>query len=134
MRSLSGFLDSKEVFLKSDITDMNAEEIEKLFPPLGFFAFRLDGAGVKSKGELLGVLAAGLKFPAYFGYNWDALLDCLRSLPDFIQARGYVLIIERFDLFMKDSPADLEDFRDIAETAAGFLAEKYKLPFKIITL
>jgi len=134
MRSPSAFLGDKEVFLKPDITDMKAEEIEKLLPPLGFFVFRLDGAGVKGKRELLAVLAAGLKFPAYFGYNWDALLDCLRSLPDFIQARGYAVIIERFDLFLKDSPAELEDFRDIAETAAGFLSEKYKLPFKIITL
>lgn len=130
----AGFLDGREVFLKPDGNELKAEEIEKLFPPLGFYTVRLDGAAVKGKRELLAALAAGLKFPAYFGYNWDALLDCLRSLPDFIQARGYAVIIERSELFLKDSPADLEDFREIAGTAAAFLLEKYKVAFKVVML
>ncbi len=130
----SGFLDSGEVFLKPEAGGLKAEEMEKLFPPLGFYTVRLDGAAVKGKAELLSALAAGLKFPAYFGHNWDALLDCLRSLPDFIQARGYAVIIERSGLFLKDSPADLEDFREIAGTAAAFLLEKYKVPFKVVML
>jgi len=130
----SGFLDSGEVFLEPDGEELKAEEIEKLFSPLGFYTVRLDGAVVKGKKDLLSALAAGFKFPAYFGHNWDALLDCLRSLPAFIRARGYAVIIERSGLFLKDSPADMEDFRDIAETAAGFLLEKYKLPFKIVLL
>ena len=126
------WISSDKVFLKPDEKDLKAEEIEKIL--VGFYAVRLDGAGVKDKRELLAALAAGFKFPAYFGRNWDALLDCLRSLPDFVQARGYAVIIERSGLFLKDSPADLEDFRDIAETAAAFLLEKYKLPFKIVML
>ena len=130
----SGFLDSGEVFLKPDGKDLKAEEIEKLFPPLGFYSFLLDGSAVKGKQELLAALAAGFKFPAYFGYNWDALLDCLRSLPDLLPASGYAVVIERSGLFLKDSPADLADFRDIAETAAAFLLEKHKLPFKIVML
>ena len=130
----SGFLDSGEVFLKPDEKDLKAEEIEKLFPPLGFYTVRLDGAAVNGKRELLAALAAGFKFPAYFGYNWDALLDCLRSLPDLIPARGYAVLIERSGLFLKDSPSELEDFRDIAETAAAFLLEKYKVTFKIVML
>ena len=130
----SGFLDSGEVFLKPDGKDLKAEEIEKLFPPLGFYTVRLNGAGVKGKRELLAALAAGFKFPAYFGYNWDALLDCLRSLPDLVPARGYAVIMERSGLFLEDSPEDLENFRDVAETAAAFLLEKYKVPFKIVML
>jgi len=129
-----GFLDGEEVFLEPGGKELKAEEIEKLFPPLGFFWVRLDGAAVGNKAGLLSALAKGFKFPAYFGYNWDALLDCLRSLPDSVPARGYALIIERSGLFLRDSPADLEDFRDIAETAAAFLAEKYKLKFRVIML
>lgn len=123
-----------EVFLELAGKDLRAEEIEKLFSPLGFFTARLDGAEVKNKAALLSALAAGLRFPSYFGYNWDALLDCLRSLPDLIKAGGYAVIIERSGLFLSESSADREDFRDIAETAAAFLAEKYKLRLKIIML
>ncbi len=130
----SELLEGKEVFLRPDGKDLKAEEIEKLFSPLDFFTLRLDGAEIRNKAALLPALAAGLKFPSYFGYNWDALLDCLRSLPDFIRAGGYAVIIERSGSFLSDPSADLADFRDVAETAAVFLAEKYKLPLKIIML
>lgn len=33
-----------------------------------------------SKEKLLGVLSQGLRFPNYFGWNWDALEECLQDL------------------------------------------------------
>lgn len=35
--------------------------------------------GIRSKRQLLAVLAQRLKFPRYFGWNWDALSDCLTN-------------------------------------------------------
>lgn len=35
--------------------------------------------GIRSKEELMTRLALAGRFPAYFGANWDALLDCLRD-------------------------------------------------------
>lgn len=129
---MSALLDDKTVFVSGETG--TAEEIEMLFSPLGFFTARLDGAKIKNKRELLASLAAALRFPVYFGHNWDALLDCLRSLPDLIGARGYAVVIERSALLLEDSPADLEDFREIAGTAAEFLLEKHKLRLKIVML
>jgi len=37
-------------------------------------------AGIKSKASLLQVLSVVLRFPAYFGGNWDALDECIRGL------------------------------------------------------
>ena len=62
-------------------------------PPLPFqfvddpAAFRDDAAlvvripaGIRSKQKLLGILADRLRFPGYFGWNWDALEECLNDL------------------------------------------------------
>ncbi|MEX2173722.1 MAG: barstar family protein [Pirellulaceae bacterium] len=37
-------------------------------------------AGIRSKQKLLAILADKLRFPAYFGWNWDALEECLGDL------------------------------------------------------
>lgn len=47
------------------------------------------------KHTLLGLMAKALNFPAYFGYNWDALLDCLRDLDDFLPSEnGWLLAVD----------------------------------------
>jgi RNAse (barnase) inhibitor barstar len=35
--------------------------------------------GIETENELLLAYALGMGFPSYFGYNWDALWDCLMS-------------------------------------------------------
>src|SRR5581483_2308746 len=42
------------------------------------FIFRMP-SGIQDEDSLLKTFRDGLRFP-YFGYNWDALFDCLRDL------------------------------------------------------
>jgi hypothetical protein len=35
--------------------------------------------GIESEHELLGAIAIAGSFPGYFGFNWDALHECLRD-------------------------------------------------------
>ena len=45
------------------------------------------------KSELMQNIAKALRFPEWFGHNWDALEDCLTDL-SWNEAIGYVLLFE----------------------------------------
>lgn len=48
-------------------------------------------AKIATKEELMRALYEYLQFPSYFGFNWDALLDCLRDF-HWIESRTVVLL------------------------------------------
>lgn len=122
------------LFLDLKGCGMTAEGIEKMFPPPAYFTAWVDGAAVPAKAELMGALASAFRFPSYFGRNWDALLDCLRSLPDELPAGGYVLAVRNSGSFLASSPKDREDFADVAGEARAFLLEKFKTPLIVVLL
>lgn len=47
----------------------------------------------QEKEALLRAIAAALRFPGWFGQNWDALEDCLTDL-SWLDAEGYVLVFD----------------------------------------
>ena len=51
------------------------EDIEKLAPSEKVVA--IVPAGIRLREKLFSILSKELKFPSYFGSNWDALNDCL---------------------------------------------------------
>lgn len=66
-------------------------------------AYRAEGALVvripakaKGKEKLLSVLAAKLRFPSYFGHNWDALEECLHDLSWLADRPRVVIVHEAF--------------------------------------
>src|SRR5262245_35134347 len=73
----------------SDLTD----ELRRELAERQVVAFELDGAAVGGKAALMDALAATLRFPDYFGRNWDAVADCLGDLPEATPGEGYVLFI-----------------------------------------
>ena len=48
--------------------------------------------GPTSRDALFDELDRGLRFPSYFGRNWDAVDECLRDL-SWLPAEGYVLVV-----------------------------------------
>lgn len=111
-----------------------AEGIEKRFPPPAYFTAFIDGEKARDKAGLMDQIGPAFRFPAYFGKNWDALLDCLRSLPDTVPARGYVLAVRNSPSFLLLSARDKEDFADIAGEARAFLRDKFRADLVIVLL
>ena len=67
-------------------------------------------ADVSTKDELLRRLAEALRFPDYFGHNWDALSDCLRDLS---WLRTHRIILQHEDLPIMLEASELKTYLEI---------------------
>ncbi len=79
---------------------------------------RINLAKVHDRATLFECLATALKFPDWFGHNWDALADCLSDL-SWLPATGHIILLEHCDGFRdshaKDFASALQVFADAAE-------------------
>jgi len=87
----------------------------------GLQVFDVDCAPAGDKRGLLRELARALRFPDYFGYNWDALEDCLTDL-GWLDARGTVLTLAAADRLAGRAPRELGVALDILEDTAAYWA------------
>jgi len=79
---------------------------------------RISLEGVAGKEDLLDRIARVLKFPDYFGRNWDGLKDCICDL-SWLGAGGHVILFQEY----ADVPAgDREVLMEILKTCAGIWA------------
>ena len=86
---------------------------------LAFSTWRVDLADCRDEAALFVRIAAAMSFPAWFGFNWDALFDCLADLQWLDPAPGYVLVFENAQTFAESSVDDygtlVEVLDDVAE-------------------
>ncbi|QQQ01248.1 barstar family protein [Lysobacter enzymogenes] len=94
---------------------------------LGFALARVDFAGCRDKDDALARIAAGLRFPEWFGGNWDALDDSVNDL-SWWPAPGYLLLIERAGAWQAAHADDAATLVEILGDAAQDWA-KTRVPF-----
>lgn len=94
---------------------------------LEFALAPLDFAGCASKDDVLARFARALKFPEWFGGNWDALANCLSDL-SWWPAPGYVLLLEHVDAWRTAQPQLYDTVLAILEDAAAAWTRQRK-PF-----
>lgn len=71
--------------------------VDLLLPRTGTaFVTRLDGREMRDTDSVFQQFYDGLRLPDHFGWNWNALLDCLRDLA-WLPADHYVLIVQAAD-------------------------------------
>jgi RNAse (barnase) inhibitor barstar len=78
---------------------------------------RIDLAGVVEKEALFERISVALRFPGWFGRNWDALLDCLRDL-SWSNSRRHVLIFENAKSLGAEDRSELIEV--LAEAASNW--------------
>ena len=57
-------------------------ELQEGLAAHGFKIYQLDGSHITDTSTFFQEAAQALQFPAYFGHNWDAFLDCLGEFAD----------------------------------------------------
>lgn len=62
----------------------------------GLAVFRINLAKVGDKEHMLVAIAKAMKFPDWFGHNFDALTDCLADM-GWNPAEGYLVLLEHCD-------------------------------------
>ena len=114
------FMDKSEIFVRLE----QGQKPESIFPASGCFIAEIDGSKIQDKMSLMQALAAAFKFPAYFGKNWDALADCLRSLPDELEGYDvYILYIKNYKEMLAAYPEERNNLEEVFEDAACFVAD-----------
>jgi RNAse (barnase) inhibitor barstar len=72
-------------------------ELAVALPPGGFLAVaRLDGAELHDENDVFAAFYRAFQFPEWFGWNWDALSDCLRDL-QWSPADRFLVVVDRAD-------------------------------------
>ena len=74
----------------------------------------------------------GLRFPDYFGWNWDALADCLRDL-GWLPADAYLIVVTNADRLLADEPAARELLFRTLRTSASHWAQE-SVPFNVVLM
>lgn len=85
---------------------------------LDFEVARIDLADSADKERVLQRFAAALRFPAWFGGNFDALADNLGDL-SWLPADGYLLLIEHCDAWRQADDENFAILLDILNEAAA---------------
>ncbi len=91
---------------------------QKLIDEYGYKLFEINGQEIKSKGNLFTYISQVLEFPDYFGYNWDALSECVRDLEWLQKAKGYILLFSHPENFLRNSPLDFKIFLRVVSFAS----------------
>jgi RNAse (barnase) inhibitor barstar len=73
--------------------------------------------GIRSKEKLFGILSDALRFPAYFGGNWDALEECLQDLSWLPENASIVIVHEQLPFGDSNNRATYFSILDSASLA-----------------
>ncbi|HEU4684535.1 MAG TPA: barstar family protein [Nitrospira sp.] len=85
--------------------------------PDGFRLVWLKGAKCRTPAGLFEECARALRFPDYFGHNWDALEECLADL-EWLPAKGYLVVIIEAEQVLADDEEAYATFVEVLSDAA----------------
>ncbi|HTY03706.1 MAG TPA: barstar family protein [Rhodocyclaceae bacterium] len=83
-----------------------------------FATFRVNLAQAGDKEQMLAAIAKAMRFPDWFGHNFDALADCLADM-GWQPADGYMILLEHCDGIHGKAEEDFLGALQVFEQAAS---------------
>jgi hypothetical protein len=97
-------------------------EVGSILPVSGrHWVARLDGTRMFDPDHAFYEFSDSLIFPGYFGWNWDALSDCLRDL-NWLAADGYLILVENVPELLSGNLRDRRTLFQILSRAVRYWA------------
>ena len=95
--------------------------LETTVGDLRFIVLRVECASERTIAAVLRKLGETLKFPEWYGNNFDALVDCLTD-PDWqppdSETKGHILVLKGLDTLRQGHPKDFATLLAVLRTAA----------------
>jgi Barstar (barnase inhibitor) len=136
--TLTAYLQSTKAPWTSLLMVTAGQRAESLVrPPTGLALKVIKGLHCKTPAALFAEFARALKFPDYFGHNWDALEECLADL-EWLSAKGYILLITDAECVLPDDEeyeTFLEVLRDAGEawgSGQAGMGARQATPFHVL--
>ncbi|HTY24641.1 MAG TPA: barstar family protein [Desulfomonilaceae bacterium] len=107
------------------------KELEELAKQFSYSFFLLEGTNIDGKERFLNHAAAALRFPDYFGGNWDAFEDCLTDM-SWHESHGFVILYDHFETFAEHSPDQFKIALEILLDSANFWRDQRKPLFVLL--
>jgi RNAse (barnase) inhibitor barstar len=104
-----------------------SDSLSEAASALEFSVTRVDLSGCRDKTAVLDRIAAAMRFPEWFGANFDALADSLGDL-SWLPADGYLLLLEHADEWRQADDDNFATLLDILNEAAVTWGD-YGVPF-----
>ncbi|MEU2295911.1 barstar family protein [Streptomyces antibioticus] len=110
------------------VTPTDTLSVTDALPPTGLiYAARLQGEEMPDSDGVFTQFHEALRLPTYFGWNWNALRDCLTDL-HWINATHVLITIDDTDAVLSESTEEREFLFRALNDAVKFWSRKPELP------
>lgn len=127
MNSYTETLANPEIAGVYEIPEGGIEALLAAAEANNFIVYRADLRAARTRDQLLKIVGEGLELPAWYGANYDALMDCVCDF-NWIPSPGYVIILENCHNINTVSPPEFNMLIDVFAVAANSWREEDK-PF-----
>ena len=122
MKDILEHLDTGIYFLSDAGLAIDWQQLEAV---PDWMIFHVDGCSITNSEIYLQTVAQALKSPEYCMYNFDAMLDCLRSIPVYrVGANRYVIFYTDFNTFYSHDKQQFDVALEVFQDAVSSWQER----------